>query len=202
MLIGGSAHVGWMVHSFAQDDEPIIKVVTVPAPPQVVHVVGSGDAEVDADEHQANRGCDGDRHKKKRKRKRRHRSEAGSDTAVDSTDDAVRAGIRCHAGHCAIGRAAFDTMRQSPDAFARQMRIVPSYRDGEMNGLKLYGIRSGTIPDLLGLKNGDLVTQIAGVELDSMKRLMSLSSDLYGADNVHLEVKRRGETMQLSYEIR
>lgn len=192
-----------MVHSFANDDEPVIKVVTVPAPPQVIHVVGADGVADDSGDLKATRGCDRDRKKKKRKRKRRHpRShEDGEATAVDA-DDGLRASIRCHAGHCAIGRTAFDTMRKSPDAFARQLRIVPSYHDGDMNGLKLYGIRSGTIPDLLGLKNGDLVTQIAGVKLDSMKRLMSLSSDLYGADTVNLEVQRKGETFYLSYEIR
>lgn len=192
-----------MVHSFANDDEPVIKVVTVPAPPQVVHVVGADGMDDDSGDLEATRGCDRDRKKKKRKKKRRRpRShEDGGATTADA-DDGLRAGIRCHAGHCAIGRTAFDTMRKSPDAFARQLRIVPSYQDGEMNGLKLYGIRSGTTPALLGLKNGDLVTQIAGVKLDSMKRLMSLSSDLYGADTVNLEVLRKGETLYLSYEIR
>lgn len=184
-----------MVHSFASDDEPAIKVVTVPAPPQVIHVVGADGVNDGSGELEAMRGCDRDRKKKKRKRKRH-------EATTSVTEDAVLAGIRCHAGHCAIGRTAFDTMRKSPDAFARQLRIVPSYREGEMNGLKLYGIRSGTIPDLLGLKNGDLVTQIAGVKLDSMKRLVSLSSDLYGADTVNLEVLRKGETLYLSYEIR
>ena len=192
-----------MVHSFADDDEPVIKVVTVPAPPQVVHVVGADGMDGDGGDLEATRGCDRDRKKKKRKRKRRrHHGHEGHEATTSVTADAVLAGIRCHAGHCAIGRTAFDTMRKSPEAFARQFRIVPSYRDGEMNGLKLYGIRTGTIADLLGLKNGDLVTQIAGVKLDSMKRLMSLSADLYGADTVNLEVLRKGETVYLSYEIR
>lgn len=192
-----------MVHSFASDDERVLEVVTVPAPPQVIAVVGADGLDDDSGDLEATRGCDRDRKKKKRKRKRRHpRSHEGSEATTVDADDALRAGIRCHAGHCAIGRTAFDTMRKSPDAFARQLRIVPSYREGEMNGLKLYGIRTGTIPDLLGLKNGDLVTQIAGVKLDSMKRLMSLSSDLYGADTVNLEILRKGETLDLSYEIR
>ena len=204
MLIGGSAHVGWMVHSFADDEAPVVKVVTVPGPPQVVQLATNAELDDYDGDHEATRSCDGDRNRNNKRKRRRRRADAEDARAnAESVDsDALRAAIRCHAGRCAIGRAAFDTMRGSPEPFARQVRIVPSYRDGEMNGLKLFGIRSGSIPALLGLKNGDLVTEIAGVELDSMKRLMSLSSDLAGADTVTLEVQRRGETVHLDYEIR
>ena len=40
-------------------------------------------------------------------------------------------------------------------------RLVPSLRDGAMQGFKVYAIRPGSLPDVLGFRSGDTFHRVA-----------------------------------------
>jgi general secretion pathway protein C len=83
----------------------------------------------------------------------------------------------------------------NPASLAKQARVMPSVKDGETRGFKFYGIRPGSLPKLLNIKNGDLVTSVNGTELKSMDGAMSLYTKLRRASNLSITVERKGETI-------
>jgi general secretion pathway protein C len=116
---------------------------------------------------------------------------------------ALDAGIRAvGASSYELDRALLDQLLADPAEMARGVRIVPAVKDGRATGFKLYAIRPASIYDRLGLKNGDLVTSINGVELDSAERALEVYSKLRAAGAVSVVVSRHGAPLTLNYSIK
>jgi hypothetical protein len=104
--------------------------------------------------------------------------------------------IKCESEHvCTIERGWLEGILANPASLAKQARVMPSVKDGETRGFKFYGIRPGSLPKLLNLKNGDLVTAVNGTELKSMDGAMSLYAKLRSASNLQITIERKGETI-------
>ena len=104
--------------------------------------------------------------------------------------------IKCESEHvCTIERSWLEGILANPASLAKQARVMPSVKDGETRGFKFYGIRPGSLPKLLNLKNGDLVTAVNGIELKSMDGAMALYTKLRRASNLSITVERKGETI-------
>ena len=104
--------------------------------------------------------------------------------------------IKCESEHvCTIERGWLEGILANPASLAKQARVMPSVKDGETRGFKFYGIRPGSLPKLLNLKNGDLVTAVNGIELKSMDGAMALYTKLRRASNLSITVERKGETI-------
>lgn len=111
--------------------------------------------------------------------------------------------IKCHAEHsCTIDRRYLEELIASPSELPRQMRIIPSIKDGVIRGLKLYGIRSGSLPSLLGYKNGDLILRVNGQSLTTTEATMEIYSRLRRTDTLSVELERKGERMTKTCDIR
>lgn len=198
-MLGASAHVGWLVHEMAPDDPPV-QVVTVPGPPIVVQLpaaaaptaAAASDTSPDTPAAYATcGGMDRSRHARKSKRERRHRIE-GADAAISCSDETT----------CTIDRTLLAKILDDPRVIAKQGRLVPSIRDGKSRGLKLYGVRRGSLPALLGLRNGDLLVAVNDHALDSPSAAMSVFSTLSDSDPLLLEIDRRGQSLTMEYSVR
>jgi hypothetical protein len=111
--------------------------------------------------------------------------------------------IRCPGeNQCTIDRGYLEELLANPESLARQARIMPSIKDGEMRGFKMYGIRPGSLPKLLGYKNGDTVLSINGMPLTSMDGAMAMYSHLRRADSLSVEIERKGERMTKTCDLR
>lgn len=73
--------------------------------------------------------------------------------------------VRCSAEGCALGVCQTRTLLRDPMGALAPARIVPEVRAGVASGFKLYGVRAGSLPALLGLQNGDVVTTLNGQSL-------------------------------------
>lgn len=134
--------------------------------------------------------------KAKPKAKPKKEEEPKKDEGVSGAEDA----IKCESENsCVIDRAFVESVLSNPAALAKQARVVPSVVDGEPRGFKFYGIRSGSLPKLLGLKNGDMITAVNGNELKSMDDAMALYAKLRRASNVSISIERKGK--QINKEI-
>lgn len=125
------------------------------------------------------------------KRKNKH--------AIEGADEAIKCASETS---CTIDREFVDKILNMPEAMEKQARVVPSMRDGETRGFKFYGVRSGSIPKLLGLNNGDLITNVNGTELTSLDEVMGLYTKLRRASNLSVTIERKGETIQKDIEIK
>jgi type II secretion system protein C len=96
---------------------------------------------------------------------------------------------------CTVDRAFVESLMANPAQLAKQARIVPSQKDGETQGYKLYGIRRGTIPKLLGFKNGDMLKAVNGEDLTSVDKAMGLYTKLRRASNLSVTIERKGKAI-------
>ncbi len=97
---------------------------------------------------------------------------------------------------CSIPRAVIDEILADPANLSRQARIMPSIRDGVVRGLKLYGVRRGSLPRDLGFNNGDLVMSVNGLPLTGMDEAMTAYTKLRHVDKFVLEIDRKGELLR------
>jgi general secretion pathway protein C len=112
-----------------------------------------------------------------------------NDRIIDGADEA----IKCDGDACTVDRKFVESLMANPAQLTKQARIVPSQRDGDTQGYKLYGIRRGTIPNLLGLKNGDMLKSINGEELNSIDKAMGLYTKLRRASHLNVTIERKGK---------
>lgn len=105
------------------------------------------------------------------------------------------AAIACDsATHCTIDPAFIDRLASDPSVLANEAIAVP--REGNTDtGLALDRVREGSIPALLGLRDGDLLISLNGTNLASLDAPAALADALSGT-NVARLVYVRGATRQ------
>jgi len=118
--------------------------------------------------------------------------------AIDGAEDAINCPDE---NTCVVERAFVEQLMSNPAMLAKQARIVPSQRDGETQGFKFYGIRRGSLPKLLGLKNGDMLTEVNGEEIRSVDKAMSLAMKLRRASNLSVTLVRKGKPITKEIQI-
>ena len=74
--------------------------------------------------------------------------------------------------------------------------------DGGFDGYRLSRIRRGSLPDQLGIENGDILQKVNDLPLTSMQSTRQAYSQLQGEVDFELQVSRRGEDITLSYVVR
>ena len=84
----------------------------------------------------------------------------------------------------------------------RGVRVVPSMKNGQPNGFKLYAVRPSSVYAKLGLTNGDTLQSINGFELTSADKALEVYTKLREATQLQVEITRRGKPMTLNYSIR
>ena len=73
--------------------------------------------------------------------------------------------------------------------------------DGEFDGYRLSAIRRGTIADALGIRNGDVIHSVNGQPLNSMQAAMNAYQTMQSGSSFAFEVTRRGERVNLEYDV-
>src|SRR5690606_27611994 len=121
-----------------------------------------------------------------------------SSTAIPGAEDAINCPTE---NNCVVERKFVEQLMANPAMLAKQARIVPSQRNGETQGFKFYGIRRDSLPRMLGLKNGDMLTSVNGEELKSVDQAMGLALKLRRASNLSVTLVRKGETITKEIQI-
>jgi general secretion pathway protein C len=83
----------------------------------------------------------------------------------------------------------------------KQVRMRPHFRDGKPDGLSLTGIRPNSIFRRMGLRNGDILMGIDGEKIESVDDALTFYRSLTSATDLNLQIKRRGRTQTLKYNI-
>ncbi|HFE47510.1 MAG TPA: hypothetical protein ENJ18_18815 [Nannocystis exedens] len=123
-------------------------------------------------------------------------------TASTSPMVNAAAAIRCETpGQCTIDRTFLESLLEKPELLLRQVRIVPAVEAGKTLGMKLYAIRTGSLPKLLGLRNGDLVRAVNDLPLDTMEAAMSAYNKVRERDTLILQITRNDQPVSLTIRI-
>ena len=96
-----------------------------------------------------------------------------------------------------IPRKTLDELLADPMRSAGRVRIVPSIKNGNPNGFKLYAVRPSSVFAKLGFQNGDTIHEINGVALASAEKALEVYSKLQSADEFVVTLTRRGQPHSL-----
>ena len=100
-----------------------------------------------------------------------------------------------------VQRSFVDKVLQNQAEIMRSARIVPHEENGQVVGVKLYGIRRNSLLGKLGLQNGDLLRTINGFAMSSPDTALEAYSKLRTANNLSVAVVRRGRPLSVDYDI-
>jgi len=81
-----------------------------------------------------------------------------------------------------------------------QARILPKWDEGQMRGVQLDAIKSGSLLEEAGFEDGDIITEINGVTVDSPEQSALLIKELTEAPLIRAVVDRDGESVSVEFE--
>ena len=97
-----------------------------------------------------------------------------------------------------VERSAVDDVLANPARLLGSVRLDPSPRPG----IGLLRVPAGSIPHALGLRSGDRLVGVNGLELRGMEDAMVAYARLRKAEVWQFEIRRHGRTRALRVEIR
>ena len=101
-----------------------------------------------------------------------------------------------------IERSMLDTFLSDPMQLAKAVRIVPSIKNGQPDGFKLYAIRPTSPIAALGFRNGDTIHMINGLDLTTADHALDAYTRLKTASSFDVAITRRGRDLVLHYSIK
>lgn len=111
--------------------------------------------------------------------------------------------VRCDSEHvCTISRDFVDSLFGNPMKLMGQARVSPSVQDGETRGFVFRGVKKDSLPQVLGITNGDIVTSVNGNSLQSIDQMMGLVTKLRRASNLSVQIERKGVLVTKEFEIK
>lgn len=120
-----------------------------------------------------------------------------------SLDPAIAKGIQKRsATEFDIDRATLDKILENQADLMRQARVVPEQENGRTVGIRMFGIRADTLLGTLGMENGDRLQTINGFDMSSPEKALEAYARLRTADKLTVQVNRRGQNMNLDYNIK
>ncbi len=100
-----------------------------------------------------------------------------------------------------IDRSVIDSTLSDMSKIAMDARIVPSFKNGQANGFKLFSIRPGSLYSAIGIQNGDVISRINGFEMNSPEKALELYTKLRESARVTIDLERAGQSISTEYSI-
>lgn len=97
---------------------------------------------------------------------------------------------------------AEDRVERTPTWLQQQARVIP-HRDaaGVMDGVRLAGVRQGSVADDGGLKNGDVVQGVNGHDFGSIEAMAAAFDDLIDDPVYEIRLVRQGRAGVLTLSV-
>ena len=81
------------------------------------------------------------------------------------------------------------------------IRVAPRLISGRVNGYQVRNLPAGSLPERLGLKNGDIVSRVNGVLIDSVQRGYEIYRNLKPNSPVRVSIIRKGRPITLNFNL-
>lgn len=94
-----------------------------------------------------------------------------------------------------------DEVAKDPAKASEYIRVQPANVGGQLKGYRVYPGRDRQAFTAAGLRPGDLVTSVNGVQLDDASKALQLLGDLGQAGQVNLVVDRGGQSQNISINL-
>jgi len=121
--------------------------------------------------------------------------------AID-VDAELDAGLRkIDDTHYEMKRSLLDKVMSDPMTFMQGVRVVPSMKNGQPNGFKLFAVRPSSSFARIGLLNGDTVQTLNGISLSEPDKALGVYASLRDAQRLVIGLERRGVPMTVTITI-
>jgi general secretion pathway protein C len=88
---------------------------------------------------------------------------------------------------------------RNPATLFAQARILPKYENGQMVGVQLNAIKPGSMFEQIGIKNGDVITELNGIKIDSPEQSAKILLEFVDAKTFQVVVQNPQGTQTLTY---
>jgi general secretion pathway protein C len=126
-----------------------------------------------------------------------------SDVAAEglALNPAIAKGIhRVSAKKYEIDRSVIDQVFANQSELTK-IRVVPEQEQGRTVGVRLYGIKSGSLLDAIGIQNGDRIDSINGLDIATPDTALAAYAQLKTANHLAVKINRKGNPAQIDYDI-
>nr|MBA3464821.1 PDZ domain-containing protein [Deltaproteobacteria bacterium] len=83
-----------------------------------------------------------------------------------------------------------------------KMRMVPIVKAGEVQGVRVFGVQTGTPAHAIGMKNSDVINAIDGDPIKNAQQLLDLYAKLDQLTSVELQGTRAGKPLAIQLRLR
>lgn len=125
---------------------------------------------------------------------------AAADKKPEKTDKDVTI-KKDDTGKFTVDKRELDDALQDINKLLMEMRAVPNFVNGKLSGIKVLSINSNSIFAKLGLRRGDILQKINGMEMN-MQKGVEMFSQLKDQKSITLDLVRGGQPTTMEYEIR
>ena len=101
-----------------------------------------------------------------------------------------------------VDEAELDKGLENLPLLLTQARAVPYFKDGRSIGLRLFAIKTGSLYEKIGLKNGDILKSINGNSLADITQALKLFEQLKQERSINLVLEREKQDREFKYTIR
>ncbi len=122
------------------------------------------------------------------------------DTNFSSAQGSTTKGVET-VQRIAVSRVTIQELTSDLASLASQARIIPFFQDGKPVGLRIFGISSGSIFQILGLENGDIVKSVEGYSLLNPEDVSNLVQQLREKSRISVIVERNRQNVEIIYDI-
>ena len=82
------------------------------------------------------------------------------------------------------------------------MRMTPIVKNGDVQGVRVFGVKPGSAAHAIGMKNGDQITAIDGDPIKNAQQLLDLYAKLDNLTGVELQGQRAGKPLAIALRLR
>ena len=106
------------------------------------------------------------------------------------------------AGNFVIDQRALNAALDNPAQAMSDARLLPSQKDGKVEGFRASEVKSNGLFSMIGIKNGDILLRLNDFPMDSPDKALQSFIALKGQNRLKLDIIRDGQPQTFNYEIR
>ena len=119
-----------------------------------------------------------------------------------ATGHAVTAVANTGAGSYIIDQRALNAALDNPAQAMTDARLLPSQKDGRVEGFRASEVKPNGVFSMIGIKNGDVLLRLNDFPMDSPDKALQSFIALKGQNRLKLDIIRDGQAQTFNYDIR
>lgn len=128
---------------------------------------------------------------------------AATPSAAPATAPAVGSGVSNQGGNSyVIDQRALNAALDNPAQAMTDARLLPSQKDGKVEGFKASEVKPAGVFGMIGIKNGDVIKSLNDFPMDAPDKALQSFIALKGQSRLKMDIIRDGQPQTLTYDIR